>query len=78
MKPIRIAALSLCLLLARTGWAEQPVAPVAAPAAPEASVKADEEAVHDLVAKRIPGKVGAVRKMPFGMYEVVIAAPSCT
>jgi len=72
MKPIRIAALSLCLLLARTGWADQPAAPVAAPAAPEASVKADEDAVRDLVAKRIPGKVGAVRKMPFGMYEVVI------
>ena len=70
MKAIRIAALSLLLLSARAGWADEP------PAAPQPAVSAEprsiEDVVRERVTKKIPGKVNAIRKMPFGMFEVVI------
>jgi thiol:disulfide interchange protein DsbC len=70
MKSLRIAALSLLLLSARVGWADEPAATPAA--TPPAAPKSIEDAVRDRVAKKIPGKVNSVRKLPFGMFEVVI------
>jgi thiol:disulfide interchange protein DsbC len=86
MKPIRIAALSLFLLLVRTGWTDEPPAvpetappamstgepPAATEAAPAATPQSIEDVVRDRVAKRIPGTVTSVRKMPFGMFEAII------
>jgi len=73
MKSLPLAALSLLLLSACAGVSSQPAAaapPQAAPAAAES--KSIEEAVRQRVAAKIPGKVSSVRKMPFGMFEVVI------
>jgi len=83
MKPIVIAALAL-VLSAGTGWAEespaaaQPAsaavqpAPALAPSGPAPAAKSVEDLVRERVTKKIPGKVNAIRKLPFGMYEVVI------
>lgn len=49
-------------------------APTPAHPAPAVGAKSPEDAVRALVAARIPGKIASVRKMPFGMYEVVIDA----
>jgi thiol:disulfide interchange protein DsbC len=72
MKPQRIAALSMFLLLAGTGWADEPSAPAAPRAAPDVAPQSVEDAVRDRVSLKVPGKVASVRKMPFGMFEVVI------
>ncbi len=70
MKAIRIAAMSFLLLSAGAGWADEPAAaPAAAPAGTPKSV---EDGVRERVAKKIPGKVNSVKKLPFGMFEVVI------
>ena len=75
MKAIQIAALALLLLSARAGWADEP-APAAQPAAAQpaapAQTKSIEDVVRERVTQKIPGKVNAIRKMPFGMFEVVI------
>src|SRR5882762_371211 len=74
MKPIWIAALALSLLMSRASWADEPAnaAPAAAAPAQEISPKSIEDVVRDLVSKKVPGKVSSVRKMPFGMFEVVL------
>jgi thiol:disulfide interchange protein DsbC len=74
MKPIWIATLAFSLLMGRAGWAEEPAAGTSAPAqtAQDVPPQSVEDAVRDRVSKRVPGKVTAVRKMPFGMFEVVI------
>lgn len=88
MKAFPIAALSLLLLSACAGSAGEPApaapqgpgAPHAA-AAPKAVLAQSavapvpgsvEDVVRQRVAAKIPGKVNSVRKMPFGMFEVVI------
>jgi len=70
MKPLRIAVLSLLLLSARMGWADEPAA--APPAAPAGASRSIEDVVRDRVSKKIPGQVKSVRRLPFGMFEVVI------
>ena len=72
MKPQRIAALSMFLLLASTGWADEPSAAAAPQAAPNVAPQSVEDAVRDRVSLKVPGKVASVRKMPFGLFEVVI------
>jgi thiol:disulfide interchange protein DsbC len=75
MKALRITALSLLLLSGRLGWADEAGAAQAAPqaaAAPAAASRPIEDLVRERVSKKIPGKVNSVRKMPFGMFEVVI------
>jgi len=72
MKPQRIAALSLFLLLASTGWADEPSGAATPQAAPVVAPQSVEDAVRDRVSLKVPGKVASVRKMPFGMFEVVI------
>jgi len=80
MKALRITALSLLLLSGRMVWADEAAAPLAAvpPAAaaqapaPTVAPKSIEELVGERVSRKIPGKVSSVRKMPFGMFEVVI------
>jgi len=76
MKPTCIAACALFLLTCQARGADQPAssAPAATPAVKEAAPPSVEDAVRDLVSKKVPGKVSSVRKMPFGMYEVVIDA----
>jgi len=76
-KSIRIAALAVLLLSARLGWADEdaaaaPPAPAAQPAPAAVAPKSIEDVVRERVTKKIPGKVSAVRKMPFGLFEVVI------
>jgi thiol:disulfide interchange protein DsbC len=71
MKSLPIAALSVLLLSACAGWAGEP--PAKAPeAAAAASSKSIEDIVRERVTAKVPGKVNSVRKMPFGMFEVVI------
>ena len=41
-------------------------------AIPQPALRALEELVRDRVSHKIPGKVSSVRRLPFGMYEVVI------
>jgi len=78
MKALRITALSLLLLSARAGLAaDESAAAAQAPtsqAAPAAASRSIEDMVRERVTKKIPGKVNSVRKMPFGMFEVVIDA----
>jgi thiol:disulfide interchange protein DsbC len=83
MKAIQTVALSL-LLSACAGWADQPAPAAHAPpqgsaaSAPAQSASSSgaarpiEDLVRERVSRKIPGKVSSVRKMPFGMYEVVI------
>jgi thiol:disulfide interchange protein DsbC len=70
MKALQIAALSLVLFSARVGWADEP--PAAPQAVPAGAAKSIEDMVRERVTKKVPGKVNSVRKMPFGMFEVVI------
>ena len=73
MKALRITALSLLLLSGRMAWADEAPAAAAPPAAaPAAASRPIEDVVRERVSKKIPGKVNSVRKMPFGMFEVVI------
>jgi thiol:disulfide interchange protein DsbC len=69
MKAIGIAAVSLLLSACTSSAGEPAAASNAVAAAPAKSV---EDAVRERVTKKIPGKVNSVRKMPFGMFEVVI------
>jgi thiol:disulfide interchange protein DsbC len=74
MKPIWIATLALPLLMSCAALADQPASSAAAqpPTTPIVSPQSVEDAVRDRVSQRVPGKVSSVRKMPFGMFEVVI------
>jgi thiol:disulfide interchange protein DsbC len=48
-------------------------APAPAPGAgPPTGMRVLEDLVRDRVSHKIPGKVSSVRRLPFGMYEVVI------
>src|SRR5689334_18691566 len=77
---LSITALSLLLLSGRIVWADEAAAPQAAvpqagaaqAVAPAGASRSIEDLVRDRVTKKIPGKVSSVRKMPFGMFEVVI------
>jgi thiol:disulfide interchange protein DsbC len=69
MKSLRIAALALLMSATQIGCAEAPTA--AAQAAP-AGAKSSEDVVRERITAKVPGKVSSVRKLPFGMYEVVI------
>lgn len=71
MKALSIAGLSLLLLSACASRAGEPAGgmPQATPAVASKSV---EDVVRERVAAKIPGKVNSVRRMPFGMFEVVI------
>jgi thiol:disulfide interchange protein DsbC len=75
MKALRVTALSLLLLSARAGWADEaPATPQPAAAQPAAAgaSRSIEDVVRERVSKKVPGKVNAIRKLPFGMFEVVI------
>jgi thiol:disulfide interchange protein DsbC len=71
MKSLPIAALSLLLLSACAGVSGEPTS-TAPQAAPALASKSIEDVVRQHVAAKVPGKVSSVRKLPFGMYEVVI------
>jgi thiol:disulfide interchange protein DsbC len=71
MKALAIAASSLLLLAACAGVSGEPTAPAPKAAAAGGS-KSIEDVVREHVAAKVPGKVSSVRKLPFGMYEVVI------
>jgi thiol:disulfide interchange protein DsbC len=72
MKALPIAALSLLLLSACAGVSGEPAASAPKAAAPGLASKSIEDVVREHVAAKVPGKVSSVRKLPFGMYEVVI------
>jgi thiol:disulfide interchange protein DsbC len=42
------------------------------PSGPAPTVRPIEDIVRERIAKKIPGKVGSVRRLPFGMFEAVI------
>lgn len=71
MKASLIAALSFLLLSACAGVSGEP-ATTAPQAVPAAAPKSVEYIVRQHVSAKFPGKVSSVRKLPFGMYEVVI------
>jgi thiol:disulfide interchange protein DsbC len=74
MKAIWVAALSPLLLSACASSAgERAATPAAvAQAVAPSPAKSVEDVVRERVSQKIPGKVNSVRKMPFGMFEVVI------
>jgi thiol:disulfide interchange protein DsbC len=84
MKVNVIAALPLLLLsagicradeepaAAQPGPAVVQPAPAVAPAGSAPAARSPEDVVRERVTKKIPGKVNSIRKLPFGMYEVVI------
>src|ERR1700751_3491748 len=72
MKARPIAALSLLLLSACAGVSGEPTASAPKAAAPGLASKSIEDVVRERVSAKVPGKVSSIRKLPFGMYEVVI------
>ena len=73
------AVSALMVLSACAGWADGPAAAPqgtapAKPAAASGPAKSIEDVVRERVMAKVPGKVQSVRKLPFGMFEVVIDA----